>query len=86
MDETLERLVPGHVAGEPFLDRPGRPVGMDTFKELGVTALLELCPGRPLLTDASAKRARLPGARTLALKTPADLDAHPIELIAEHAA
>ena len=50
--------------------------------ELGVTALLEVCPGGTL--TGLAKRA-LPGVRTLALKTPADLDAAR-ELIAEHAA
>ncbi|MBT2492796.1 ACP S-malonyltransferase [Streptomyces sp. ISL-96] len=55
---------------------------METFKELGVTALIEVCPGGTL--TGIAKRA-LPGVRTLALKTPDDLDAARA-LIAEHAA
>ncbi|MGW2860910.1 ACP S-malonyltransferase [Streptomyces sp. NPDC001205] len=54
---------------------------METFKELGATALIELCPGGTL--TGLAKRA-MPGVKTLALKTPADLDAAR-ELIAEHA-
>ncbi|MFZ4180307.1 ACP S-malonyltransferase [Streptomyces pseudogriseolus] len=74
--EVLERLV-GQVANPVRWD-----LCMDTFKELGVTALLELCPGGTL--TGLAKRA-LPGVETLALKTPADLDAAR-ELIAEHAA
>ncbi|MCM3301511.1 ACP S-malonyltransferase [Streptomyces pseudogriseolus] len=74
--EVLERLV-GQVANPVRWD-----LCMDTFKELGVTALLELCPGGTL--TGLAKRA-LPGVKTLALKTPADLDAAR-ELIAEHAA
>ena len=45
---------------------------METFKELGVTALIEVCPGGTLA--GLAKRA-LPGVQTLALKTPDDLDA-----------
>ena len=52
---------------------------METFKELGVTALIEVCPGGTL--TGLAKRA-LPGVQTLALKTPDDLDAAR-ELIAE---
>ena len=74
--EVLERLV-GQVANPVRWD-----LCMETFKELGVTALLEVCPGGTL--TGLAKRA-LPGVRTLALKTPADLDAAR-ELIAEHAA
>ncbi|MGW2812274.1 ACP S-malonyltransferase [Streptomyces sp. NPDC001415] len=54
---------------------------METFKELGATALVELCPGGTL--TGLAKRA-MPGVKTVALKTPADLDAAR-ELIAEHA-
>ncbi|MFI6682105.1 ACP S-malonyltransferase [Streptomyces sp. NPDC050485] len=54
---------------------------METFKELGATALVELCPGGTL--TGLAKRA-LPGVKTVALKTPADLDAARA-LIAEHA-
>ncbi|MFF8030711.1 MULTISPECIES: ACP S-malonyltransferase [unclassified Streptomyces] len=64
--EVLERLV-GQVANPVRWD-----LCMETFKELGVTALLEVCPGGTL--TGLAKRA-LPGVRTLALKTPADLDA-----------
>uniref|UniRef100_A0AAU2V9R9 Malonyl CoA-acyl carrier protein transacylase n=1 Tax=Streptomyces sp. NBC_00003 TaxID=2903608 RepID=A0AAU2V9R9_9ACTN len=54
---------------------------METFKELGATALVELCPGGTL--TGLAKRA-MPGVKTVALKTPADLDAARA-LIAEHA-
>ncbi|MBA0049987.1 ACP S-malonyltransferase [Streptomyces sp. AJS327] len=53
---------------------------VETFQELGVTALLELCPGGTL--TGLAKRA-LPGVRTLALKSPDDLDAAR-ELVAEY--
>ncbi len=74
--EVLERLV-GQVANPVRWD-----LCMETFKDLGVTALLELCPGGTL--TGLAKRA-LPGVTTLALKTPADLDAAR-ELVAEHAA
>jgi [acyl-carrier-protein] S-malonyltransferase len=45
---------------------------METFQELGATALIEVCPGGTL--TGIAKRA-LPGVKTLALKTPDDLDA-----------
>ncbi|WP_455356262.1 ACP S-malonyltransferase [Streptomyces sp. SYSU K217416] len=55
---------------------------METFKELGVTALIEACPGGTL--TGLAKRA-LPGVKTVALKTPDDLDAARA-LIAEHSA
>ncbi|CAL9558727.1 MULTISPECIES: ACP S-malonyltransferase [Streptomyces] len=74
--EVLERLV-GQVANPVRWD-----LCMETFEELGVTALVELCPGGTL--TGLAKRA-LPGVKTLALKTPADLDAAR-ELVAEHAA
>ncbi|MET9167269.1 MULTISPECIES: acyltransferase domain-containing protein [unclassified Streptomyces] len=74
--EVLERLV-GQVANPVRWD-----LCTETFKELGVTALLELCPGGTL--TGLAKRA-LPGVKTLALKTPADLDAAR-ELVAEHTA
>ncbi|MFE2034188.1 ACP S-malonyltransferase [Streptomyces scopuliridis] len=53
---------------------------METFKERGVTALIELCPGGTL--TGIAKRA-LPGVKTLPLKKPDDLDAARA-LIAEH--
>jgi [acyl-carrier-protein] S-malonyltransferase len=74
--EVLARLV-GQVANPVRWD-----LCMETFKELGVTALLEVCPGGTL--TGLAKRA-LPGVKTLALKSPADLDAAR-ELIAEHSA
>ncbi|MGP3979769.1 ACP S-malonyltransferase [Streptomyces sp. KR80] len=54
---------------------------MDTFKELGVTAIIEVSPAGTLA--GLAKRA-LPGVQNLALKTPDDLDAART-LIAEHA-
>ncbi|WP_039932426.1 ACP S-malonyltransferase [Streptomyces viridochromogenes] len=73
--EVLDRLV-GQVANPVRWD-----LCMETFKELGVTTLIEVCPGGTL--TGLAKRA-LPGVKTLALKTPADLDAAR-ELIAEHA-
>lgn len=73
--EIVERLV-GQVANPVRWD-----LCMETFKELGVTALIEVCPGGTL--TGLAKRA-LPGVKTLALKTPDDLDAAR-ELISEHA-
>ncbi|MGW0827939.1 ACP S-malonyltransferase [Streptomyces sp. NPDC002845] len=74
--EVLSRLV-GQVANPVRWD-----LCMETFQELGVTALVEVCPGGTL--TGIAKRA-LPGVKTLALKTPDDLDAAR-ELIAEHSA
>ncbi|MGW7427211.1 ACP S-malonyltransferase [Streptomyces sp. NPDC054813] len=73
-DKIVERLV-GQVANPVRWD-----LCMETFQKLGVTALLEVCPGGTL--TGLAKRA-LPGVKTLALKTPDDLDAAR-ELIAEH--
>ncbi|TXL92392.1 ACP S-malonyltransferase [Streptomyces sp. IB2014 016-6] len=73
--EVVARLV-GQVANPVRWD-----LCMETFKEQGVSALIELCPGGTL--TGIAKRA-LPGVRTLALKTPADLDAAR-EIVAEHA-
>ncbi|MFE9681477.1 ACP S-malonyltransferase [Streptomyces sp. NPDC006285] len=73
--EVVSRLV-GQIASPVRWD-----LCMETFKELGVTALLEVCPGGTL--TGLAKRA-LPGVKTLALKTPDDLEAAR-ELIAEHA-
>jgi len=73
--EVLQRLV-GQVANPVRWD-----LCMETFKELGATALIEVCPGGTLV--GLAKRA-LPGVKTLALKTPDDLDAAR-ELISEHA-
>lgn len=55
---------------------------METFTERGVTAIIEVSPGGTLV--GLAKRA-LPGVRTLALKTPDDLDAARA-LVAESAA
>ncbi|WP_329216834.1 ACP S-malonyltransferase [Streptomyces sp. NBC_01485] len=73
-DEVLQRLV-GQVANPVRWD-----LCMETFKELGATAIVEVSPGGTLV--GLAKRA-LPGVRTLALKTPDDLDAARA-LIAEH--
>ncbi|MDX3243746.1 MULTISPECIES: ACP S-malonyltransferase [unclassified Streptomyces] len=64
--EILDRLV-GQVANPVRWD-----LCMETFKELGVSAIIEVSPGGTLV--GLAKRA-LPGVRTLALKTPDDLDA-----------
>ncbi|XIE78389.1 ACP S-malonyltransferase [Streptomyces sp. SBR177] len=65
-DEVVARLV-GQVANPVRWD-----LCMETFQELGATALIEVCPGGTL--TGIAKRA-LPGVRTVALKTPDDLDA-----------
>lgn len=73
--EVVARLV-GQVANPVRWD-----LCMETFKELGVTAMIEMAPGGTLV--GLAKRA-LPGVTTLALKTPEDLDAARA-LIAEHA-
>ncbi|QEU94590.1 ACP S-malonyltransferase [Streptomyces kanamyceticus] len=64
--EVISRLV-GQVANPVRWD-----LCMDTFQELGVTALIEVCPGGTL--TGLAKRA-LKGVKTLAVKTPDDLDA-----------
>ncbi|MFE7584446.1 ACP S-malonyltransferase [Streptomyces gardneri] len=74
--EVLARLV-GQVANPVRWD-----LCMETFQELGATALIEVCPGGTL--TGIAKRA-LPGVATVALKTPDDLDAART-LIAQHAA
>ncbi|QNP72931.1 ACP S-malonyltransferase [Streptomyces roseirectus] len=74
--EVLSRLV-GQVANPVRWD-----LCMETFKELGVTAIIEAAPGGTLV--GLAKRA-LPDVPRLALKTPDDLDAAR-ELIAEHGA
>ncbi|MFF2652011.1 ACP S-malonyltransferase [Streptomyces sp. NPDC058045] len=63
--EVVQRLV-GQVASPVRWD-----LCLETFQGLGVTALVELCPGGTL--TGIAKRA-LPGVRTLALKTPDNLD------------
>ncbi|MGW7083505.1 ACP S-malonyltransferase [Streptomyces sp. NPDC054871] len=73
--DVLARLV-GQVANPVRWD-----LCMETFKDLGATAMIELCPGGTL--TGLAKRA-LPGVRTVALKTPDDLDAAS-ELIADTA-
>ncbi|MFF8312761.1 ACP S-malonyltransferase [Streptomyces lydicus] len=65
-EELVQRLV-GQVANPVRWD-----LCMETFKTLGVTALIEAAPGGTL--TGLAKRA-LPGVQTLALKTPEDLDA-----------
>ncbi|MGH4028035.1 ACP S-malonyltransferase [Actinomycetota bacterium Odt1-20B] len=64
--EVVSRLV-GQVASPVRWD-----LCMETFQEMGVTALIEVCPGGTL--TGLAKRA-LKGVKTLALKTPDDLDA-----------
>ncbi|MEV6164288.1 ACP S-malonyltransferase [Streptomyces sp. NPDC052052] len=74
-DEVVSRLV-GQVANPVRWD-----LCMETFKKMGVTALIEVCPGGTL--TGLAKRA-MPGVQTLALKTPDDLDAARA-LITEHA-
>ncbi|MFC5720088.1 ACP S-malonyltransferase [Streptomyces gamaensis] len=74
--DVVARLV-GQVANPVRWD-----LCMETFQRLGATALIELAPGGTL--TGLAKRA-MPGVKTLALKTPADLDAAR-ELIAEHSA
>ena len=76
-------------SGEEFVrrlvDQVSRPVRwdacMESFRDAGVTALVELCPGGTL--TGLAKRA-LPGVATVALKKPDDLAAARA-LIAEHA-
>lgn len=73
-DEVIARLV-GQVANPVRWD-----LCMETFKEQGVTGLIEVCPGGTL--TGLAKRA-LPGVQTLALKTPDDLEAART-LVAEH--
>ncbi|WP_405653489.1 ACP S-malonyltransferase [Streptomyces sp. RK9] len=72
--DVVSRLV-GQVANPVRWD-----LCMETFKELGVTALIEVCPGGTL--TGLAKRA-LKGVKTLAVKTPDDLDAART-LVAEH--
>ncbi|MFH8592538.1 ACP S-malonyltransferase [Streptomyces rimosus] len=74
--DVVRRLV-GQVANPVRWD-----LCMETFKELGVTGIIEASPGGTLV--GIAKRA-LPGVKTLALKTPDDLDAART-LIAEHSA
>ncbi|MDT0413920.1 ACP S-malonyltransferase [Streptomyces sp. DSM 41982] len=74
--EVLDRLV-GQVANPVRWD-----LCMETFKEQGASALIEVCPGGTL--TGLAKRA-LPGVATLALKSPEDLDAARA-LVAEHSA
>ncbi|MDX3849683.1 ACP S-malonyltransferase [Streptomyces sp. AK02-01A] len=71
---VLTRLV-GQVANPVRWD-----LCMETFVQRGATALIELSPGGTL--TGLAKRA-MPGVKTLALKTPDDLDAARA-LIAEH--
>ncbi|MFF3401337.1 ACP S-malonyltransferase [Streptomyces sp. NPDC002659] len=75
-DQVVARLV-GQVANPVRWD-----LCMETFKDQGVSALIEVCPGGTL--TGLAKRA-LPGVQTLALKTPDDLDAART-LVAEHSA
>ncbi|MET9292574.1 ACP S-malonyltransferase [Streptomyces sp. NPDC003077] len=74
--DVVRRLV-GQVANPVRWD-----LCMETFTALGATAFVELAPGGTLV--GLAKRA-MRGVPTLALKTPADLDAAR-SLIAEHGA
>ncbi|MFD5321774.1 ACP S-malonyltransferase [Streptomyces sp. NPDC127098] len=53
---------------------------VETFQRLGVTALIELCPGGTL---AGLAKRNLPGVERVAIKSPNDLDAAR-ELIAAH--
>ncbi|WP_329460358.1 ACP S-malonyltransferase [Streptomyces sp. NBC_01497] len=64
--DALARLV-GQVANPVRWD-----LCMETFQDLGATALVELCPGGTL---AGLAKRDLPGVTTLALKTPDELDA-----------
>ncbi|MFJ4711888.1 ACP S-malonyltransferase [Streptomyces sp. NPDC088785] len=75
--EVVSRLV-GQVANPVRWD-----LCMETFQALGVTTLIEVCPGGTL--TGIAKRA-LPGVRTLALKTPDDLDAARALIATHHSA
>ncbi|MFF5444797.1 ACP S-malonyltransferase [Streptomyces sp. NPDC012888] len=74
--EVVARLV-GQVANPVRWD-----LCMETFAELGVTGIIELCPGGTLTN--LAKRA-LKGVPSVALKTPEDLDKAKA-LAAEHSA
>ncbi|MEU8676194.1 ACP S-malonyltransferase [Streptomyces sp. NPDC048560] len=73
--EVITRLV-GQVANPVRWD-----LCMETFQQLGATAMIEVCPGGTL--TGLAKRA-LPGVKTLALKSPDDLEAARA-LMLEHA-
>ncbi|MCJ1677494.1 ACP S-malonyltransferase [Streptomyces sp. APSN-46.1] len=74
--DVVARLV-GQVANPVRWD-----LCMETFAALGVTGIIELCPGGTL--TGLAKRA-LKGVPSVALKTPDDLE-KAAELVAEHAA
>ncbi|MFD3539303.1 ACP S-malonyltransferase [Streptomyces sp. NPDC058662] len=74
--DVVARLV-GQVANPVRWD-----LCMETFAELGVTGIIELCPGGTL--TGLAKRA-LKGVPSVALKTPDDLD-KAAALLTEHAA
>ncbi|MFF4451404.1 ACP S-malonyltransferase [Streptomyces goshikiensis] len=74
--DVVARLV-GQVANPVRWD-----LCMETFAELGVTGIIELCPGGTL--TGLAKRA-LKGVPSVALKTPDDLE-KAAALVAEHAA
>lgn len=75
-DEVVRRLV-GQVANPVRWD-----LCMETFQARGAATLIEVCPGGTL--TGLAKRG-MPGVRTVALKSPDDLDAAR-SLVAEHAA
>ncbi|MDF9812957.1 ACP S-malonyltransferase [Streptomyces sp. SPB162] len=73
-DEIVRRLV-------QQVSNPVRwDLCMETFKDLGVTAIIEMAPAGTLV--GLAKRA-LPGVKTLALKTPDDIEAARA-IVAEH--
>lgn len=78
-------VVDGHDALARIVAQVARPVRWDLCQEaltrLGVTALLEVAPGGVLTGLA---RRTLPGVETLALKSPADLDAAR-DLVRRHA-
>ncbi|WP_069811594.1 ACP S-malonyltransferase [Streptomyces sp. TP-A0874] len=67
-----------------LVDQVSSPVRWDlcseTFQQLGVTAMIEVCPAGTLTGLA---RRGMPGVKRLAVKTPDDIDAAR-ELIAEH--
>ncbi|MFR9675044.1 ACP S-malonyltransferase [Streptomyces sp. TR06-5] len=75
-EEVAQRLV-AQVASPVRWD-----LCMQTFQEQGASCMIEVCPGGTL--TGLAKRG-MPGVRTLALKSPDDLDAARA-LVAEHAA
>ncbi len=78
-------VVSGTAAVESLVAQVSRPVRwdlcMETFKALGITGLIELAPAGTL---AGLAKRGLPGVKTVAVKTPADLTAA-LELFAADA-